>query len=99
MNIASDHFADLHEREPRDVSSLRKLMRGYFVGDGTDPSPAGEEYPRLEWHSAVKTLRREGDDFKIAFAEKFTVRCASTYGFRRRAFAARGRAEAAQPAI
>ncbi|MCA1603680.1 MAG: hypothetical protein LC776_19255, partial [Acidobacteria bacterium] len=52
-----------------------------------------EEYPRLEWMSAVKTMQRKEDNFMVSFQEKFIVRCAPTYEFRGLAFEVRGRAD------
>lgn len=93
LEISPTEFTELYERVPRDVGSLRKMVRGYFVGDGADPAPPNEEYPRLEWISAVKTMQREGEKFMLSFQEKFKVRCAPTYGFRGLALEVRGRAE------
>lgn len=93
LEISETDFAELYERAPRDVSSLRKLIRGHFVGDGSDPAPPNEEYPRLDWNSGVRTVEREGDMFKFSFEERFTVHCAPSYGFRGVALEARGRLE------
>src|SRR5437870_5294458 len=79
VGISAADFAELYERLPRDVGSSRKIVRGHFVGDGADPAPAGEEYPRLEWNSRMQTVKREGERFLLSFQEKFTVHCAPTY--------------------
>jgi hypothetical protein len=73
------------------------MIRGHFVGDGTDPSPMDEEYPYLEWNSSVKMWSREGDQFKSAFQDRFTVRCAPSYTFSGTALEVRGRAEPGSP--
>jgi hypothetical protein len=93
LEISETEFAELYGRVPRDVSSLRKLIRGHFVGDGSDPAPPNEDYPRLEWNSGVRTVEREGDRFVFSFQERFAVRCAPSYGFRGMALEARGRLE------
>ncbi|MGN9909365.1 hypothetical protein ACTMTJ_17615 [Phytohabitans sp. LJ34] len=88
---------DLYDRPPRDVQSLRKMIRGQFIGDGADPAPAGEEYPYLKWNSNVKTMTRDGDKFSLSFEEKFRVYCAPSYTFTGQAFEVRGRAETGSP--
>jgi hypothetical protein len=93
LAVSETDYFELYVRVPRDVSSLRKLIRGHFVGDGGDPAPPNEEYPRLEWNSGVRTVEREGDRFRFSFQERFTVRCAAGYGFRGIALEARGRLE------
>jgi hypothetical protein len=93
IEVPETDFAELYERVPRDVSSLRKLIRGYFVGDGSDPALSHEEYPWLEWNSGVRTAEREADKFMFSFQERFTVRCAPSYSFRGTALEARGRLE------
>jgi hypothetical protein len=97
LDIKQTKQPELYERPPRDVQSLRKMIRGQFVGDGTDPAPPGQEYPRLEWNSSVRTLNRDGDKFSASFQETITVRCASSYTFSGRALEARGRAEPGSP--
>jgi hypothetical protein len=99
LNISHADFPELVERVPRDVQSLRKILRGHFVGPGDDPAPPGEEYPYLEWRSAVRTLTRDGDKFSLSFQEKVTVRCASGYGFRGTGFGVRAREEPGQEPI
>jgi len=93
LGISLSEFAELHDRPPRDVKSLRKMIRGHFVGDGSDPAPAGQEYPLLEWNSRVSAARWEEDKLKIDFEERFTVRCAAPYVFRGEAIEVRGREE------
>jgi integrase len=93
LGISRAESAELYERSPRDVGSFRKMIRGHFIGGGSDPAPANEEYPRLDWSSGIKTVQREDEKFVISFQEKFTVRCAPSYGFRGLAIEARGRVE------
>lgn len=99
LNLVGDEFAEMHNRIPRDVRSLRKMAKGHFTGDGSDPAPAGEVYPRLEWLSTVKTLKRDDDRFTVSFEERFTVRCSPSYGFRGQTIEVRGRAEPGQVSI
>jgi hypothetical protein len=97
LDIERTDQPELYERPPRDVQSLRKMIRGHFVGDGTDPAPPGQEYPLLEWRSAVQTFTREGDKFSVSFQERFTARCASSYTFSGEAMEVRARAEPGSP--
>jgi hypothetical protein len=99
LNVSSADFPELAERAPRDVQSFRKMIRGHFIGNGDDPAPPGEEYPRLEWHSSIKTITRNGDNISISFQEKFTVRCASGYGFKGKGIGVRTRQEPGQEPV
>ncbi|WP_301124119.1 hypothetical protein [Mycolicibacterium fortuitum] len=83
--------SDLALREPLDVGSLRKMVRGYFVGDVEDPAPAGNEYPHLVWNSKTKVFRRSGERFLYTPEEKMTVQCADGVAFRGTSFEVRGR--------
>jgi hypothetical protein len=99
LNVSDADFPELTARAPRDVQSFRKGIRGHFVGPGDDPALPGEEYPYLEWHSAVKTLTRDNDRFSFSFEEKFTIRCAPGYGFRGKGMEVRWRVEPGQEPI
>jgi hypothetical protein len=99
LYVSEADFPELVQRPPRDVQSLRKMVRGHFVGPGGDPAAPGEEYPYLEWLSTVRTLTRDGDKLSLSFQEKFTVRCAVAYGFRGRALEVRAREEPGQEPI
>ncbi|MEV0615655.1 hypothetical protein AB0I81_20235 [Nonomuraea sp. NPDC050404] len=72
----------LRDRIPMDVKSSRKFIRGHFVGHGSDPAPAGQEYPLLEWNSSVHSMTRSEDEFSAKFTEKLSVRCADGLAFR-----------------
>ena len=82
LNVSQTEFPELYNRPPRDVGSLRKMIRGHFVGDGGDPAPRDQEYPQLEWNSRVNTAHWDGESFKVGFQERFAVRCAPGYQFR-----------------
>jgi hypothetical protein len=97
IHVERVEFPELYDRLPRDVQSLRRMIRGHFVGDGTDPAPMGEEYPHLEWNSSVTTWRREGDRFTSALNDKFVVRCSPEYSFSGAALEVRGRTEPGSP--
>jgi hypothetical protein len=99
LNVSKADFPELAERAPRDVHSFRKMIRGHFVGNGDDPAPPGEPYPRLEWHSSIKTITRDGDKFSLSFQEKFTVRCAPGYGFKGKGIGVRTRREPGQEPV
>lgn len=85
--------AELISRAPRDVGSLRKMIRGRFIGTMNDLAPTGEEYPYLEWRSRVRSMTRVDDEFRMTFDETFTVRCHPDAQFQGTAFEVRGRAE------
>jgi len=91
-----EEFHELHARPPRDVQSLRKMVRGKFIGEQDDIAPPGEEYPYLEWRSNIRTITRTGDEFSLTYNEHFTVRCHPDVGFQGLAFEARGRLQAGQ---
>jgi hypothetical protein len=93
LELAEEDHRDLTGRPPRDVGSLRKMVRGHFVDAREELAPPGEEHPYLEWTSSVKTLTRTENRFKMTFDEKFTVRCAPGVSFRGQSFEARGRRE------
>ncbi|MCW2899246.1 MAG: hypothetical protein JWO67_1511 [Streptosporangiaceae bacterium] len=86
-----DPATELARRPPRDVLSMRKMVRGHFVGPAEDPAPAGEPYPRLEWNSSVKDIVRVGNRFNATFQEDMRVWCAPDIGFRGSSFEVRGR--------
>ncbi|MFC3898573.1 hypothetical protein ACFOWZ_44500 [Lentzea rhizosphaerae] len=97
LKLPEMDFPDLWQRPPRDVASLRKIIRGHLVGDGTNPAVPGEDHPRLKWTSRVSKLERTGENLSVSFEEKFTVRCSPGYGFRGQAIEVRGRLEPGQP--
>lgn len=99
LRVGEYRDSQLARRPPRDVQSLRKLIRGRFIGVSDDLAPPGEEYPRLEWFSAIKDVTRQGDRFNLTFEEKLTVRCAPGVGFQGMAIEIRGRDEPGQPPL
>ncbi len=99
LNVSDTDFPELAARVPRDVQSFRKGVRGCFVGPGDDPALPGEEYPYLEWRSAIKTMTRDGNRLSLSFQERFTVRCAPGYGFRGKGMEVRWRPEPGQKPI
>jgi hypothetical protein len=86
--------SELGRRSPLDVGSLRRMVRGYFVGDADDPAPAGSEYPHLEWNSSLKSFKQAGDKLVFSPREVITVQCAEGMGFQGQAFEVRGRNQA-----
>ena len=93
LALDQDSYSDLITRPARDVGSLRKMVRGKFIGTLDDIAPAGEEYPYLEWRSNVRTMTRTGDEFKMTFDETFKVHCHPDAQFQGTAFEVKGRAE------
>jgi len=85
--------SELAQRSPLDVGSLRKMVRGDFVGDAEDPAPAGSEYPHLEWNSSLRSFKQVGDKLVFTPREVITVQCAEGMGFQGRAIEFRGRTQ------
>lgn len=85
--------SELGQRSPLDVGSLRRMVRGHFVGDADDPAPAGSEYPHLEWNSSLKSFKQVGDKLVFTPREAITVQCAEGMGFQGQAFEVRGRSQ------
>lgn len=83
--------SELAQRQPLDVSSLRKMVRGHFIGDVDDPAPPDSEYPHLEWNSSLRSFRQVNDQFVFTPQEVVTVRCADGIGFQGQSFEVRGR--------
>ncbi len=98
IGLSPDDHRELAERYPRDVASLRKIVRGYLLGEADELAAPDQEYPYVEWSSSIRSLTREGDTFTAQFNEKFTVRCAEGLSFQGSSFEARGRLEPGQEA-
>jgi len=77
---------------PRDVRSLRKIMRGVFIGTGDLAAP-DQEYPLLRWTSSASRFVRDGDHLDLSFTERVQVVAAEGVAYRLKGFEARGRAE------
>ena len=60
--------------KPKDVQSRRKVVRGRLIGVAEDPAAEGEQYPRIEWHSNVASVTREGSTFQFKDNDKITPR-------------------------
>jgi hypothetical protein len=95
LPLSDDARERLRALPPRDVRSLRKIMRGAFVGTG-DLAATDQEYPLLRWTSSVSRFVREGDDLDVSFTERVRVVAAEGVECRLRGFEARGRAEPGQ---
>lgn len=74
LDLPSDVAAELMTIKPKDVQSLRKIIRGRLLGAAEDPAEEGEMYPLVEWTSAIDSTSREGSTFRMQHREKFTVR-------------------------
>jgi hypothetical protein len=97
LGFAEAGQPDLYRRGPRDVQSLRRIIRGQLVGDGSDPAPTDVEYPFLTWNSSVKVWERNDDNYELTVQDQFTVRCAASYSFLGTALEFRGRNEPGSP--
>lgn len=82
--------------EPRDVLSLRKGVRGRFVGSPPLEAP-GQRYPTVRWESSLRHLRWVDARLDADFNEKMTVSTADGVGFRAESFFVLGREEEGRP--
>jgi hypothetical protein len=98
LPLSDDARERLRGVPPRDVRSLRKIMRGAFIGTG-DLAATDQEYPLLRWTSSASRFVREGDDLDVSFTERVQVVAAEGVEYRLRGFEARGRAEPGQRPI
>lgn len=62
LGLASEVADELNEIKPKDVRSMRKVVRGRLIG-AVEDRPWGELYPRLEWSSGIESVVREGSTF------------------------------------
>lgn len=97
--VSAEEFPELYNRHPKDVESLRKVIRGIFEGDGSDPASESQEYPMLTWHSHVDSFKRDNDSFKLSLRERYTAQCSPSYTFTGTGFELRGRVEPGHPAL
>lgn len=97
--VREEQFTEMYDRHPKDVESIRKVIRGRFEGDGSDPAPKNQEYPMLIWHSRVDSFKREDGAFKLSLSEKYTAQCSPSYAFTGTGFELRGRVEPGHPAL
>jgi hypothetical protein len=81
LSIDPDSHRPLWERPPRDVASLRRIVRGAFLGEGplTEES---QEYPALLWTSRIAGIAREGTKVTFSTEDKLKVLAAAGINFR-----------------
>lgn len=89
----------LFDRPVRDVQSLSRQIHGRVIGEAIELAPAGEEYPRLEWTSRLRTLVREDDNLQASITDQWTVRMADGLSFQGEAIRVNGRNEAGSPPL
>ena len=82
LDLPPEIGTELMEIKPKDVQSRRKLIRGRLLGAAEDPAAEGEMYPRLEWHSSINSVVREGSAFQMKAKEQITVRTNPAIQFR-----------------
>jgi hypothetical protein len=81
LGVSQEVAGELNEIKPKDVQSMRKVVRGRLIGVVEDPAMNGELYPRLEWSSGIESVIREGSTFQLKQKEKMTVRTHPNVGF------------------
>jgi hypothetical protein len=82
-------------KEPLDVQSLRKMIRGYFVGDVHDFAAPDQEYPLLRWSPSIDRLWWDEDaQLQWTTSENMKVIGAKGVGFRPKHFEVYGRGKA-----
>jgi len=78
---------------PKDVQSMRNVVRGRLIGSVEDPAMEGQLYPMLEWSSGIGSVDREGSTFQMRQKERVTVRTHPDVGFRLERLELHGRLE------
>jgi hypothetical protein len=91
--LAPEVADELNEIMPKDVQSMRKVVRGRLIGAVEDPAMEGELYPRLEWSSGVESVVSEGSMFQMKQKERMTIRTHPDVGFRLERLEVHGRLE------
>jgi hypothetical protein len=81
LGLPPEVVNELNEITPKDVQSMRKVVRGRLIGAAEDPAMEGELYPRLEWSSSIESVAREGSTFQMKPKERMTVRTHPEVGF------------------
>ena len=66
LGVSQEVVDELNEIKPKDVQSLRKVVRGQLIGTVEDPAMEGELYPRLKWSSGVESVVGEGSTFRMS---------------------------------
>jgi hypothetical protein len=74
LGLPQEVANELNEIKPKDVQSMRKVVRGRLIGAAEDPAMEGELYPRLEWNSGIESVAREASTFQMRPKERMTVR-------------------------
>jgi hypothetical protein len=82
LGLASEVSDELNEIKPKDMQSMRKVVRGRLIGAIEDPAMEGELYPRFEWSSGIDSVVREGSTFQVKPKDRMTVRMHPDVGFR-----------------
>lgn len=93
LGVSQEVAEELNEIKPKDVQSMRKVVRGRLIGAVEDPAMEGELYPRLEWSSGYESVVREGSTFWMKPKERMTVRTHPDVGFRVERLEVHGRLE------
>jgi len=93
LQLPGDVAAGLMAVQPRDVQSVRKVIRGRLIGLAENPAPEGSPYPYLEWTSRVASVTRSTTEFQFNDTETFTLRTHPDVRFQPDQFIAIGRLE------
>jgi hypothetical protein len=92
--LADEVKASIENRRPLDVRSLRKIVRGTFIGEANKLPAAGQVHPYLRWESSLNTLSEDQDgNLRAEFNEQWTIICGEGIEFRGESFELRGRFE------
>src|SRR3954451_12826438 len=81
LGLPTDVADELLTVTPKDVQSVRKVVRGRLTGAAEDPAMEGELYPVIEWSSGVSSVVREGASFRMSYTDRFTLRTHPNVGF------------------
>jgi hypothetical protein len=90
---------ELNGIKPKDVQSMRKVVRGRLLGAAENLAMEGNLYPLLEWSSGIESVLREGSTFEMKQNEQLTVRTHPDVAFRLERLELHGRLENGQAPV
>ncbi|HEX5348838.1 MAG TPA: hypothetical protein VFW64_17300 [Pseudonocardiaceae bacterium] len=93
LGLSQEVADELNGIKPKDVQSMRKVVRGRLIGAVEDPAMEGELYPRLEWSSGIESMVRDSSTFRMKQKDRITVRTHPDVGFRLERLEVHGRLE------
>ncbi len=96
LDLSESSAEKLLAIKPKDVQSLRKVVRGRFLGSAEEMAHGDEMYPTLVWTSGIDSMEREDSTISFEGRENLTVRANSDLTFQLDRFEVHGRLEEGQ---